>query len=64
MKLSELRLFNTELFFILLVLRLCHVIDWSWWWIFAPFWVPLSLAVAALPFVWLAALWEKRTSKT
>jgi phosphoglycerol transferase MdoB-like AlkP superfamily enzyme len=20
------------------VLKLCHVIDWSWWWVTAPFW--------------------------
>lgn len=20
------------------ILKLCHVIDWSWWWVTAPFW--------------------------
>lgn len=25
------------------VLKLCHVIDWSWWWVTAPFWGPLAL---------------------
>lgn len=24
------------LFLIFLVLKLCNVINWSWWWIFAP----------------------------
>ncbi|MCF6776730.1 hypothetical protein L3V83_09125 [Thiotrichales bacterium 19X7-9] len=28
------------LFFIFLVLKLCGVIAWSWWWVFAPFWLP------------------------
>ena len=25
------------------VLKLCGVIDWSWWWVTAPFWGPLAL---------------------
>lgn len=27
-----------------LVLKLTHVIDWEWIWIFAPIWIPLALA--------------------
>lgn len=23
---------------VFVVLKLCHVIDWSWWWVTAPFW--------------------------
>lgn len=26
-----------------IVLKLCHVIDWSWWWVTAPFWGGLAL---------------------
>lgn len=26
------------LFVVFLVLKLCHVIDWSWWWVTAPMW--------------------------
>lgn len=22
-----------------IVLKLCHVIDWSWWWVTAPAWI-------------------------
>ena len=34
----------TVLFLIFLVLKLCHVIDWSWWWITAPLWmIPVIL---------------------
>lgn len=25
------------------VLKLCNVIDWSWWWVLSPFWIPLAL---------------------
>jgi len=30
---------------IFMVLKLTNFIDWSWWWIFAPFWMPLSLGL-------------------
>lgn len=30
------------------ILKLCHVIDWSWWWVLAPTWIPLALAAAIL----------------
>jgi hypothetical protein len=28
---------------IFVTLKLCSVIDWSWWWVMAPLWLPLSL---------------------
>lgn len=31
------------LFVAFLVLKLCGVISWSWWWIFAPLWIPIVL---------------------
>lgn len=34
------------LFLIFLTLKLCNVIDWSWWWVSAPMWMPLAFAVA------------------
>jgi hypothetical protein len=30
------------LFLVFLVLKLTHVIDWSWWWITAPLWGGLA----------------------
>ena len=43
------------LFLIFLVLKLCNVIDWSWWWITAPLWGPLVVVVIvvflAMPFI-------------
>ena len=27
------------LFVIFLVLKLCGVIDWSWWWVTSPLWI-------------------------
>lgn len=30
------------------VLKLCKVIDWSWWWVTLPFWGGLAIALIAL----------------
>jgi hypothetical protein len=42
------------------VLKLCHVINWSWWWVTAPFWggvaLVLVIAVGALAILGLTAL--------
>ena len=27
------------------VLKLCGVINWSWWWVLAPTWMPFALVV-------------------
>jgi hypothetical protein len=51
------------LFIALLVLKLTHVINWSWWWITAPLWGGIALGVGIvviwLLFVCVAALFEK-----
>jgi hypothetical protein len=31
------------LFIILLILKLTHVVDWSWWWITSPLWATLLI---------------------
>ena len=38
---------------IFITLKLCHIIDWSWVWVLAPLWIPLSvvLAIAIVVFV-------------
>jgi hypothetical protein len=28
-------------------LKLGHVIDWSWWWVLSPLWIPVALALFA-----------------
>ena len=35
--------FSGLLFIVFLVLKLTKVIDWSWWWITAPLWIPVIL---------------------
>lgn len=36
------------LFIVFLILKLCNVITWSWWWITAPLWIPLGIAVICI----------------
>jgi len=37
-----------------IVLKLIHVIDWSWWWVLSPLWIPLTIALL-LVFLWAIA---------
>ena len=30
-------------FIVFLVLKLCKVINWSWWWVTVPIWGPVAL---------------------
>lgn len=30
---------------VFVVLKLCGVIDWSWWWVLSPLWIGLALFV-------------------
>ena len=48
--------FLEMLFLLFLGLKLADKIDWSWWWIFAPIWMPILgvLIVLGIAFVWLA----------
>jgi hypothetical protein len=43
------------LFLIFMVLKLTNTIDWSWWWVTSPLWIPLALAAAVLSVVGLIA---------
>jgi len=47
------------LWIIFLILRLTHVIDWKWYWVFSPIWISAGLAILFLiviGFVLLAAV--------
>lgn len=44
---------------VFIVLKLCHVIDWSWWWVLAPFWIPLLIAIIVIIIIALLEKTEK-----
>lgn len=41
-------LFVSLLTIAFIVLKLCNVIDWSWWWVLSPLWIYAALNVATL----------------
>lgn len=40
--------FFTILFFIFLIAKLFGYIQWSWWWVTAPLWGPLTIGILLL----------------
>jgi len=48
--------FGTVLFFIFMTLKLAGLIDWSWWWVTSPLWIPVALVVAVGGIWFLATL--------
>jgi len=47
---------GTVLFLIFLVLKLTDTIDWSWWWVTSPLWIPVALVIGILGIVLLFKL--------
>lgn len=47
--------FGTVLFLIFMTLKLTNTIDWSWWWVTSPLWIPLALIILILGIVALVA---------
>jgi membrane protein YdbS with pleckstrin-like domain len=37
--------FSGLLFIAFLILKLCNIITWSWWWVTAPLWIPVAFVI-------------------
>ena len=35
-----------------IVLKLCKVINWSWWWVLSPIWITIIIVILAI--IWWA----------
>lgn len=46
----------TLLFTVFLVLKLANIIDWSWWLVTAPLWIPLGFVIIALVLLGIIAI--------
>ena len=43
-----------------IVLKLCKVIAWSWWWVLAPIWIPIGIVLAFALIGVVRLCWTKR----
>jgi hypothetical protein len=41
---------------VFIVLKLCKVIDWSWWWVASPIWITVGALLAAVVIAVLVAV--------
>src|SRR5688572_15988423 len=55
--------FTSLLLLAFIVLKLCNVIDWSWWWVLSPFWIPAGIALLLLSAIGVIRLMEARRNK-
>lgn len=37
--------FTSLLGIVFIVLKLCDVIHWSWWWVLSPIWIPVLIII-------------------
>ena len=51
--------FFTLLAILFIALKLLDKIQWSWWWVLAPIWLPITITIAIVVFVLVVAL-QKR----
>lgn len=42
-----------------IALKLTHVIDWSWWWVLAPLWIPVAVVLGIIAIAAIVALFVK-----
>jgi len=40
--------FSGLLQIVFIVLKLCKVIEWSWWWVLSPLWISIILLIIAI----------------
>lgn len=43
--------FTSLLTIAFIVLKLCHVIEWSWLWVLSPLWIPFALVIVIAVFI-------------
>lgn len=46
-----------------IALKLTHVIDWSWWWVLSPIWIPVAVVLGIIAIVAIVMLIMKVVKK-
>lgn len=52
--------FLSVLTLIFIVLKCTDNIDWSWWWVLAPTWIPVALFVVVAIFFFVIHIWTTK----
>lgn len=47
--------FTGLLTIVFITLKLCNVINWSWWWVLSPIWGHILIVIIVLLVIWLIA---------
>lgn len=47
----------TILTIVFVLLKVYGKIDWSWWWVFAPLWLPLIIVLLIFALALVVAVW-------
>ena len=48
--------FTGALTILFIALKLCHVINWSWWWVLSPIWISFSILLAIIAIIGIVYL--------
>ena len=47
----------TILFLAFFFAKIFDKIDWSWWWVFSPLWIPMLLVIVLLLIILILKIW-------
>lgn len=48
---------------VFITLKLCGVINWSWWWVLAPIWIPFCFTISIILIILIFTAFFLRVSK-
>jgi len=48
--------FGGLLTIVFITLKLCHMIDWSWWWVLSPIWIVGGIIILLLLIAFIAVV--------
>lgn len=43
---------------VFIVLKLCEVIAWSWWWVLCPLWIPVAVWLVLVVIAGIFSSWK------
>ena len=44
---------------VFIILKLTNVIDWSWWWVLSPIWIPIVVVIGIIAIAAIVVLFVK-----